>query len=189
VADSAPIRHVWAQTRDIAEATVTGMKRSFPIIALVAVVAIAIAVHEYRRSPGLITHGTVSRVVDGDTIHVSAGGHDQDVRIIGIDTPETVDPNRPVGCYGPQASAYVKHWLTGRRVTLVYDRVTHDVYGRSLAYVFVDGHPAVSVERRLLALGFARTLSIPPNTMHAAEYAAIEQRAALNGTGLWSACQ
>ena len=108
-----------------------------------------------------IARGTVSRVVDGDTIYVSSGGRSQDVRLIGIDTPETVDPDRPVGCYGPQASAFMKHWLTGRSVKLVYDRETHDKYGRFLAYVYVDGTRPVSVEQRLLRLGYARTLAIP----------------------------
>ena len=58
--------------------------------------------------------GTVVRVVDGDTIIVRGpGGRTEDVRLIGIDTPETVDPRRPVGCFGPEASAYAKHLLTG----------------------------------------------------------------------------
>ncbi|HVI34672.1 MAG TPA: thermonuclease family protein, partial [Gaiellales bacterium] len=76
---------------------------------------------------------TVSRVVDGDTVWVRAGSRSLDVRLLGIDTPETVDPHRPVGCFGPEASAYTKHLLTGRRVRLVYDRQLHDKYGRWLA--------------------------------------------------------
>jgi micrococcal nuclease len=80
----------------------------------------------------------------------------------------------------------MKHWLTGRPVTLVYDQVTHDKYGRYLAYVFVRGQ---SVERRLLQLGYARTLSIPPNVAHASEYSALENAAAVAGRGLWGACQ
>jgi micrococcal nuclease len=134
--------------------------------------------------------GTVSRVVDGDTVIVQAGSRTLDVRLLGIDTPETVDPRKPVGCYGPEASAYTKHLLTGRRVRLVYDRQLHDVYGRWLAYIYLEreGRPDLFVNARLIAAGYARTLSIPPNTAHAAELAALERAAALAGRGLWSAC-
>ena len=169
-------------------ATVVGMKRAFPVLAVVAVLVVTVVWHRLQSDSAPISRGTVSRVVDGDTIYVSSGGRSQDVRLIGIDTPETVDPDRPVGCYGPQASAFMKHWLTGRSVKLVYDRETHDKYGRFLAYVYVDGRRPVSVEQRLLRLGYARTLAIPPNTAHAAEYASIERAAAVAGRGLWSAC-
>ena len=133
---------------------------------------------------------TVDRVVDGDTVIVRAGSRTLDVRLLGIDTPETVDPNRPVGCYGPEASAYTKHLLTGRRVRLVYDRQLHDVYGRWLAYIYLERHglPDLFVNGRLVSAGYARTLSIPPNTAHATELAALERTAALAGRGLWSAC-
>jgi micrococcal nuclease len=133
---------------------------------------------------------TVGRVVDGDTVIVRSGSRTLDVRLLGIDTPETVDPNRPVGCYGPEASAYTKHLLTGRRVRLVYDRQLHDVYGRWLAYIYLErpARPDLFVNARLITAGYARTLSIPPNTAHAAELAALERTAALAGRGLWSAC-
>jgi len=134
---------------------------------------------------GLPATGTVERVVDGDTFVLAGGAR---VRLLGIDTPETVDPDRPVGCFGPQASAYTKHLLTGRRVRLVYDHEHRDVYGRLLAYVYLDGTPPLFVNRRLIERGFARTLSIPPNTAHADELAAAERRAALTGVGLWAAC-
>jgi micrococcal nuclease len=158
-------------------------------IALVLTILAAGVTWERSRPAGLITHGVVIRVVDGDTVYVSSGGRTEDVRLLGIDTPETVDPNRPVGCYGPEASAYTKHLLTGRRVELVYDRVTRDKYGRYLAYVYLEGHPAVFVDARLVALGYARTLSIPPNTRHAALFTRLEQQAALDGRGLWQACE
>jgi micrococcal nuclease len=107
------------------------------------------------------------------------------VRLLGIDTPETVDPDRPVGCFGPEASAYTKHLLTGRSVTLVYDRELHDRYGRLLAYIYLGGK---FVNAALVELGYARTMSIPPNTAHAGELASLERRAALDGRGLWGAC-
>jgi micrococcal nuclease len=133
--------------------------------------------------------GTVVRVVDGDTIIVRGpGGRTEDVRLIGIDTPETVDPRRPVGCYGPEASAFTKHLATGRRVTLRYDRDLHDRYGRFLAYVLLAGPHPVFLNARLVELGYARTYPFPPNTAHASLFASLERRAALDGRGLWTAC-
>jgi micrococcal nuclease len=155
-----------------------------------AVLALPLAWHTVDGGGAPPAEGIVSRVVDGDTVIVTAGGSDLRVRLLGIDTPETVDPDRPVGCYGPQASAFTKHLLTGRRVRLVYDRELHDVYGRLLAYVYLErrGGPDLFVDGRLVQLGYARTLSIPPNTAHAAELAGLERGAALAGRGLWSAC-
>jgi micrococcal nuclease len=166
------------------------MRRHALTAALAAAGLIAAAAGWQRAhdGPRLIVHGTVVRAVDGDTIIVAAGGRTEDVRLIGMDTPETVDPRRPVGCYGPQASTFTKHLLTGRRVTLEYDRVQRDRYGRYLAYVFLDGPPRVFVDARLVALGYARTMAIPPNTAHAGLLARLERRAALAGRGLWSAC-
>lgn len=164
------------------------MNRLVPALVLVALVA---AGWLWARGDGPPpTHGTAARVVDGDTVIVRAGSRTLDVRLLGIDTPETVDPRRPVGCYGPEASAYTKHLLTGRTVRLVYDRQLHDVYGRWLAYVYLErpGRPDLFVNARLITAGYARTLSIPPNTAHASELAALERRAALDGAGLWSAC-
>ena len=129
--------------------------------------------------------GVVERVVDGDTVIVRADGGALRVRLLGIDTPETVDPDRPVGCFGPEASAYTKHLLTGRSVTLVYDRELHDRYGRLLAYIYLGGKFVIAA---LVELGYARTMSIPPNTAHAGELASLERRAALDGRGLWGAC-
>jgi micrococcal nuclease len=164
------------------------MNRLVPVLVLTALVA---AGWLWARGSGPPpTHGTVSRVVDGDTVIVRSGSRTLDVRLLGIDTPKTVDPHRPVGCYGPEASAYTKHLLTGRPVRLVYDRQLHDVYQRWLAYVYLErpDRPELFVNARLVAAGYARTLSIPPNTAHAAELAALERRAALAGRGLWSAC-
>lgn len=83
--------------------------------------------------------GTVAEVIDGDTIHVRLGSGVEKVRIIGIDTPETVDPNRPASCYGPEATAFAKKTLAGRAVTLELDPTQdrRDRYDRLLAHVHV----------------------------------------------------
>jgi len=82
----------------------------------------------------------VERVIDGDTIVVSLLGEEERVRLIGVDTPETVAPNRPIGCYGPEASAFTKKQLEGKVVKLTTSAFQRprDDYGRLLAYVWVD---------------------------------------------------
>ena len=133
--------------------------------------------------------GTVVRVVDGDTIIVRGpGGRTEDVRLIGIDTPETVDPRRPVGCFGPEASAYAKHLLTGRRVRLIYDRELHDRYGRFLAYVWLSGVAPAVRERRARPPRLCALVSLPPEHGPRRLFAALERSAALAGRGLWSSC-
>jgi micrococcal nuclease len=154
--------------------------------AVVAMPAGLLLVHRLGEAP-LPSTGTVARVVDGDTFVLDSG---ERVRLLGIDTPETVDPDRPVGCFGPEASQYAKHLLTGQRVRLVYDPEHHDRYGRLLAYVYLirGARPPLFVNARLLTAGYARTMSIPPNIAHASDLAALEAQAALAGRGLWSAC-
>jgi micrococcal nuclease len=129
---------------------------------------------------------TVVHVVDGDTIVVEVADRTETVRILGADTPETVDRRKPVQCYGPEASAHTKARLApGTRVTLETDAEARDKYGRLLAYVYVDG---ARYDDELLRLGFARLLIIPPNGVHARALlrAALDARAA--GRGLWGAC-
>ena len=127
----------------------------------------------------------VTRVIDGDTIEVSIAGRDDEVRYIGIDTPETVKPGTPIQCFGPQASAFNHRLVEGRAVRLVFDSERRDVYGRLLAYVFV-GHRFVNA--RLVRLGYARTLTIPPNDAHAGLFHRLARAAGLAGGGLWGAC-
>ena len=165
-------------------------RREFiPALVVIAVALAAVwAHHRHPGAPAQPTAGIVSRVIDGDTFVLSAGGGSFRIRVLGIDTPETVDPRKPVQCYGPQASAYAKHLLTGRRVILRYDRVVHDIYGRLLAYVWLAGPHPLFLDADLVARGYARTLTIPPNTAHAAQLAGLQSRAILAGRGLWGAC-
>jgi micrococcal nuclease len=127
----------------------------------------------------------VVRVVDGDTIVASVDGSDEYVRYIGVDTPETVKPDTPVQCYGPQASDENHRLVEGRSVKLVFDAEQRDDYGRLLAYVYT-GRRFVNAE--LVGAGYARTLEIAPNTSHAPELQRLATRAARAGKGLWGAC-
>jgi micrococcal nuclease len=136
---------------------------------------------------------TVTRVVDGDTIEVELpDGSDEDVRYIGIDTPETVKPGTPVQCGGPKAHKVNERLVGGRTVTLRFDAERRDVYGRLLAYVYLQGGAAggrpLFVNAELARRGLARTLTIPPNDSHAALFARLAARAGVRGWGFWGGC-
>lgn len=131
---------------------------------------------------------SVVRVVDGDTIVVHIGGRDENVRILGIDTPETHKPDTPVECYGPEASARMSALLpAGTTVRLVRDVEARDRYGRLLAYVYRDSD-GLFIDETMVAEGFAGTLAIPPNLAHRAELDAAAGQAQVAGRGLWQTC-
>jgi len=129
---------------------------------------------------------TVVHVVDGDTLVAAfPDGHRETVRVLGIDTPETVDPRKPVQCFGPEASAYAKARLTGRAIRLEFDVERRDIYGRLLAYVVVDG---ARYEDDVLRRGLARLLVIPPNGAYARTMLAEALAARRARRGLWGKC-
>jgi micrococcal nuclease len=127
----------------------------------------------------------VVRVIDGDTIEVSIEGTEDDVRYIGVDTPESVAPGEPVECFGPEASEFNQRLVGGERVRLEFGAERRDDYGRLLAYVYL-GDRFVNAE--LVRRGYATTLTIEPNTDFAALFDRLEQRAGNAGRGLWGAC-
>jgi len=127
----------------------------------------------------------VTRVVDGDTVEVLIDGEREDVRYIGVDTPETVEPGTPPQCFGRRASRFNHRLVEARRVRLVFGVERRDAYGRLLSYVHLDGR---LVNAELLRRGYARTLTIAPNDRLAERFKRLEIRAARLGRGLWSAC-
>lgn len=127
----------------------------------------------------------VVRVVDGDTVEARIGGEVEDVRLIGVDTPETVKPGAPVECYGPQASRFTHRLLEGRHVRLVFGVERRDRYGRLLAYAYLGPR---FVNAALVRRGLARSLTIPPNDRFAPRLRRLELQAARAGRGLWGAC-
>jgi micrococcal nuclease len=126
---------------------------------------------------------TVTSVTDGDTIEISPTIRGtEDVRLIGIDTPETVDPSEGVEPYGPQASAFAERELTGRKVGLEFDQEKVDQYGRLLAYVYANGS---MFNEKLVEKGYAQAYPYPPNTVHEGKFAAAQSRARASGIGIW----
>lgn len=129
----------------------------------------------------------VDRVVDGDTFLATAAGSDESVRVrvIGVDTPETVKPGVPVACYGPQASTFTKHLLPAGTVVHAAHEPGGDLdkYGRQLWDVWLpDGRFLESV---LVAAGAARAYPYPPQTEHAALLAQLADAARTQQRGLW----
>lgn len=127
----------------------------------------------------------VDRVVDGDTAKVFYEGESEYVRYIGIDTPESVQPDTPVECFGEESKSFNASRIEGQEMKLVFDEEKRDRYGRLLAYVYVNGN---MINAELLRLGYATTLEISPNTSKADQFANLEQDAREAGRGLWSAC-
>jgi micrococcal nuclease len=158
-------------------------------VVLLALVA-AILLRPWEIAPGgeagpASARAYVTRAVDGDTIEVRFDGELEDVRYIGVDTPETVKPDTPVQCFGPRASAFEHQVVEHRRVRLVFGVERRDVYGRLLAYVYL-GRRFLNAE--LLRRGLARTLAIPPNTRFAERFQRLQAAAARAGKGLWGVC-
>lgn len=129
----------------------------------------------------------VEKVIDGDTIVVEGG---KSVRLIGIDTPETVDPKRPVGCFGKEASDETKGLLSGKVVILQKDVSETDKYGRLLRYVYLplDNNQILFIDDYLVREGFARVLTYPPDVKYNEQFRQAETEAKLSKRGLWGRC-
>jgi inner membrane protein len=159
----------------------------------------------YRMGGSDQLYGRVTQVTDGYTIDVETQGRTTPVRLIGVDTPETVAPDEPVGCYGKEASEYTKEVLyepllnaegeivrEGRLVRLEIPRIgdSEDAYGRTLAYVYLDldgdGSYDHLYNQDLVVLGLARTTDFSHE--HRREFEHLREEAKDRGAGLWSVC-
>lgn len=130
----------------------------------------------------------VTEVYDGDTVVVDIEGRATEVRLIGVDTPETVHPDKPVQFYGPEASAFTKRTLNGTRVWLELDDPGRpggaiDAYGRTLAYIITPDGRNFNLE--LVRLGYGRAYTRFP-FKYKKEFRAAEQEARSQGRGLWA---
>lgn len=145
--------------------------------------------------PAGAEHVVIERVVDGDTVHVRTdAGDDLTVRLIGIDTPETVKPKTPVQCFGPEASAQTKSLLpAGSSAYLERDASQGDTdrYGRALAYLWYPGPDgsAHNLDSELIAGGYAREYTYDHSAYrYQASFLAEQSTARAASTGLWGAC-
>ena len=130
----------------------------------------------------------VTHVVDGDTLDVAIGGTEERIRLLGIDTPETVAPDRPVQCYGAEASAYLESLVpVGTPVRLERDAVARDRFGRLLAYVY-RAEDDLLVNLALVEQGYADAVTYGDNEALYPQLVAAKSRARDGGRGLWGVC-
>jgi micrococcal nuclease len=126
----------------------------------------------------------VTRVVDGDTLIVDVDGSEERVRLIGVDTPESVHPDEKRNVpYGAAASEFTKTLTEGKTVTLELDVQERDRYGRLLAYVYLD---EVMLNKTLLSEGYAKLATYPPNVRYVDEFTQLQAEARENGAGIWA---
>jgi micrococcal nuclease len=147
----------------------------------------------YRQAPTVnppdqsVTSGdfeVVERVVHGDTLLLQSG---ERVRLIGVDTPETKHPKKPVEYFGKEASAFTRRMAEGKRVRLEFDQANaarghKDSYGRTLAYVFLEDGTLLNAEIIKQGYGHAYT-QFPFSRME--EFRRLEREAREQGRGLW----
>jgi micrococcal nuclease len=134
-------------------------------------------------------HGTVTHVVDGDTLKVKLGSRSETIRLIGVDTPETKHPTKPIECWGPEASTHTQSLLPpGTDVVVVRDEEARDKYGRLLAYV-TRTSDNLFINLDLISGGWANTLSIEPNTAYAQAFDDAASTAQRLQLGLWAHCR
>lgn len=132
------------------------------------------------------TYFKVTKVTDGDTLHISMGGEDVKVRLIGVNTPETVDPRRPVQCFGKEASAFMKSLAEGKSVLIETDATqgTYDTYKRLLAYVYLDDGQMIN--RKMIAEGYAYEYTYMTPYKYQKEFREVQNIARTSGRGLWA---
>ena len=127
----------------------------------------------------------VEAVTDGDTIKINYNGKTTKVRLIGVDTPESVSPNKEKNNnYGKEASNYTKERLEGKDVSLEFDVQQTDKYGRFLAYVYLED--GTMYNKELLEKGYAQVATYPPNVKYVDEFTQIQKQAKENKVGFWA---
>jgi len=134
--------------------------------------------------PGGTEIATITQVVDGDTVHVSINGHDEKVRLIGIDTPETVDPRKEVECFGQEAKDFLSQY-EGTTVKLEADESQgdRDKYGRLLRYIWVDD---INLNLLMIEKGFAYEYTYDDPYLYQVQFQMAETAAKATGVGLWN---
>jgi len=126
----------------------------------------------------------VTKVVDGDTLHVMISGKKETIRLLLVDTPETVHPSKQVQPFGPEASNYMKEKLNGEEIQVELGIGERDKYGRLLAYVYHDNQ---MINKLLLEKGLARVAYVfEPNTKYIDEFNEIQKQAQNEQAGIWS---
>ena len=128
-------------------------------------------------------------VIDGDTVDIEIDGRTERVRLIGVNTPETKHPTKPIECFGPEASAYMTQLLPkGTDVRIERDTEARDRYGRMLLYLYRNSDN-LFINLDLISRGSGTPLSIEPNTFHRNDFVHAAALAEASNVGLWKACR
>ena len=134
-------------------------------------------------------YATVISPIDGDTLTVRIAGRRQDLRLIGVDTPETKHPTKPVECGGPEAAAFTaSQFPRGTRIEIARDTEARDRYGRLLGYVY-RAHDGFFLNQALLDNGLAVAYPFEPNTLFSVRFAERARRAQATSRGIWGFCR
>lgn len=140
--------------------------------------------NEQTHNLNQLAYYNVVRTVDGDTFVIDYNGINEKVRLIGVDTPESVHPNEEKNTeFGELVSNYSKEMLTGKKVQIEFDVDERDKYGRLLAYVYLDGQ---MYNKILLEKGYAKIATYPPNVKYVDDFTKIQKIARENKMGLWA---
>jgi len=132
---------------------------------------------------------TVLKVIDGDTVDIDIKGNTERVRLIGVNTPETKHPTKPIECFGPEASAYLTQLLPkGTHVRIERDIEARDRYGRMLLYLYRESDN-LFINLDLVSHGYGIPMSIEPNTFHRNDFVHAAALAETTNVGLWKACR
>jgi len=131
----------------------------------------------------------VLKVVDGDTIQVDVRGKKEVVRLLGIDTPESVDPRKPIQCFAKEATNKMKGFVNGKSVILIDDKTqgNRDKYSRLLRYVYLPDSVRTFVNGEMIKQGFAFSYKQYPTKM-LDKFNNLEKYAREHNLGLWSSC-
>lgn len=142
-----------------------------------------VSINQKPQNPHKLKQYKVVRVVDGDTYVISFNGKDEKIRIIGVDTPESVHSNSTKNVpEGKIASDYVKNLLDGKTIGLEFDVQERDKYGRLLGYVYLG---ETMINKHLLEEGYAKLATFPPNVKYVDELTQIQTKARDNNKGFW----
>jgi micrococcal nuclease len=139
---------------------------------------------EEKASAPIRIAAKLTRVIDGDTMAILIDNKKETIRLLLVDTPETVHPDKPKQPFGAEASAFAKETLTGKDVEIEIDVSERDKYGRLLCYLWIGDK---MFNEMLLEKGLARVAYIiPPNVKYIDPFRAVQKTAQKDGIGIWS---
>jgi micrococcal nuclease len=167
-------------------------KKRLILICILAVVIFVEQSKEETQSTNPLVAGskiqvaTVTSIIDGDTVGVMLDGDTKKIRLIGIDTPETKDPRKPVECFGVEATEAITALIEGKNIFLTSDpsQTNQDRYGRLLRYISLED--GTDIGYQMILQGFAREYTYQDPYQKQAEYQMAETTAREKNTGFWN---